>query len=405
MGNKLKNLLIGLFVIIACSAIVGLILFVEPSVGDGKQTLIARFANINGISIGTRVMFAGNPVGEVVAIKAIPNARELPMNDEGDVYFYELILHVDSSVQVYNTDEITVQTSGLLGEKSIAIIPKAPPKGVKQILVNDNTPFYAESYDPLESAINELSAIADKVEEGLDLAISWLSQNSETISSVLRSFDQAMSQVAQFVSTANEIRIIESLDLATENFTATVNEVHRIIDQMKQEGAFTHLTQSIANIKNSTDNIHFVTKDLAEGRGTLGKLLNNEDFYLQVNAILSKVDTLMNDVNHYGLMFNLNKHWQRERVRRVSYMNALSTPQDFRNYFQKEVDSINMSMSRLSMLIEKAENGNDGRKILQSPFFKKDFAELYRNVNELSDNLRLYNERLLEAQKQLADEL
>ncbi len=398
MGTKVKNLLIGLFVIIACSVTVGLILFVEPSFGDGKQKLIARFANINGISIGTRVMFAGNPVGEVVAIKPIPNARELPMNDEGDVYFYELILHVDSSVHVYNTDEITVQTSGLLGEKSISIIPKAPPKGVKEFLVTDKTPFYADSFDPLENAVNELSSIAEKFEEGLDLAISWLNQNGETLSSAVYSFDQAMSQVAKFTASANDTHLLESIDLATENFTATIREIHQIIDELKKSNTFSDLTESVANIKESTNNIHFLTKDFIEGKGTLGKIFHSDDFYLQINAILTKFNTLMNDVNQYGVLFNLNKHWQRSRLHKASYLNALNTPQEFRSYFQNEVNGINMSMSRLSMLIEKAEGSSKRQEILSSPLFKQDFADLYRNVVELSDNLKLYNEQLLNAQ-------
>lgn len=69
MNEQIKNMLIGLFVVIACSLIVGIILFIEPSVGDGKQKLIVRFSNINGISVGTRVVFAGKPVGEVVDIE------------------------------------------------------------------------------------------------------------------------------------------------------------------------------------------------------------------------------------------------------------------------------------------------------------------------------------------------
>ena len=61
------------------------------------------------------------------------------------------------------------------------------------------------------------------------------------------------------------------------------------------------------------------------------------------------MDTMMNDVNHYGVLFHLNKSWQRTRVKRISEMNALETPDSFKNYFQKEVDQINTSMARLSM--------------------------------------------------------
>jgi len=57
-----------------------------------------------------------------------------------------------------------------------------------------------------------------------------------------------------------------------------------------------------------------ITEDIREGKGTLGQLISKDDFYLHLNAILSKVDTTLNDINHYGLLFHLNKGWQRERA-------------------------------------------------------------------------------------------
>ena len=140
MADYVKNTLIGLFVLVSGVLIVGSVLFLEPSVGDGKKALIVRFSNINGLALGTRVMLAGKPVGEVFTIEQIPNARQQPTDELGQVYFYQLTLNVDSSVRVYSTDEVTVQTSGLLGEKSIAIIPRVMPKGIVPALATSQTP-------------------------------------------------------------------------------------------------------------------------------------------------------------------------------------------------------------------------------------------------------------------------
>ena len=148
------------------------------------------------------------------------------------------------------------------------------------------------------------------------------------------------------------------------------------------------------NVKVASANIDIITDDLATGRGTLGKLIKNDDMYLRITAILSKADTLMNDVNHYGILFHLNKSWQRERLQRVNLMNSLDTPVAFRDYFEKEVDDVNMAMSRLSMLIERAETSPEREDILSNEGFHDDFAQLLRDVDELADNLRLYNEQL-----------
>ncbi|MEM7174449.1 MAG: MlaD family protein [Chlamydiota bacterium] len=399
MVDYMKNMLIGLFVVVACSLTVGIILFLEPSVGDGKEVFIVRFSNINGISIGTRVMFAGKPVGEVTAIEQISHAREQPTDELGQVYFYQLILHVDSSVKVYNTDEITVQTSGLLGEKSIAIIPRSPPKGVKPTLITAKTPVYAESVDPLESAFNELAQLSDKVEEALDKVIAWIDQNGHELGAAIRAFDDAMTAASTALSDVNQTRLVDTIKDAADNFSATMGDLHNTINQLTEDQAFDNLAVTLDNLRSASRSIEFAAATVTSGKGTFGKLMMDDGTYLQLTAILNKVDTLMNDVNQYGVFFNLNKEWQRMRVKQVSILNALQTPQQFRDYFNREVDAINTSMERLSILINRAEQNPDRAEILATKAFKRDFAELMRRSEALLDTLRLYNQQLIEAQQ------
>ncbi len=129
----------------------------------------------------------------------------------------------------------------------------------------------------------------------------------------------------------------------------------------------------------------------------MGKLIKSEDFYLHMSAILSKVDTLMNDINHYGILFHLNKSWQRQRAQRITVLNALDTPANFKEYFETEISQINTAMSRLSMLIEKAEVNPERQEIFSDEQFHRDFAELLRQADRLSNNLKLYNEQLNQA--------
>jgi phospholipid/cholesterol/gamma-HCH transport system substrate-binding protein len=87
----MKNILIGLFVTGAIAIMISLVLFLKPTVGDGKKILCVRFTNIAGITVGTRVSFAGKPVGEVISIKELPNARD-HADEMGRIYMYELVL-------------------------------------------------------------------------------------------------------------------------------------------------------------------------------------------------------------------------------------------------------------------------------------------------------------------------
>lgn len=330
MGEQTKNMLIGAFIIIACSLFVSFILFLRPSVGDEKQTLVFRFSDINNIGIGTRVLYAGRAVGEVVSIEEIPDSRKQPIDEIGRVYTYQVTVKVDSTVQLFDTDEVTIQTSGLLGEKSIGVIPKAAPPGVKPIRITAKQPFYADSVDPFQNALIQISEVANEMERAFKVAADWLEENNQSMTDVM-------------------------------------------------------------------NNLKITTTNIADGKGALGRLINEDDLYVRFSALMSKVDIILNDINNYGLLFSSNKHWQRTRIKRITELNALETPQGFRSYFEEEMDRINLSMSRLSTLLEHAEQSPERGEIMESMPFKRQFQEFKSDVDALSENVKLFNQSLSEA--------
>ncbi|MGH2639198.1 MAG: MlaD family protein [Rhabdochlamydiaceae bacterium] len=399
MSNSIKNFVIGLFLLSSVGVLVGLVMFLRPSVGDEKQTILVRFSNVNKINVGTRVLFAGKAIGEVTAINEIYHARETQPTDQlGRLYFYQLTLKIDSNVHVYSTDEICMQTSGLLGEKSIAIVPKAPPKGVSPELITDKTPFYAYSVDPIENTFNRLSDIGDKLDTTVDLVKNWFMTNEPKLSQSISSFEAAMAQIDQLTSNMNQEALVPQVKQATVVLTASMEKVNDALAKMTQDKVFENLSTVASNLSQASVSIDKICQDIAGGQGTFGKLVQADDMYLRMAAVMSKADTMMNDINHYGILFHLNKGWQRTRAKRISRLDALETPVAFKDYFQTEVDQINTSMARISMLVEKASE-TEQKKVLESPYFRDNFAELLRQVNEMSDNLHLYNEQYSQALK------
>lgn len=398
MGETLKNMLIGVFIIAACVLLIGIVMFLKPSVGNGKKILHVRFANINKINVGTRVTYAGKPLGEVIAIEEIHDPRKQPVDPIGRYYVYQLTLKVDSSVVVYNTDDISLATSGLLGEKSVAIVPKKPPKGMTPKLITTQ-PFYANSIDPIENAFNELSQVSSKMEETLDEVTRWIKENGDTVACAVENFSSALHEADIAISDINESHLIQEIADTAHNMKETVCSIQNILTDLQNEGTFINIAAATRHIRKASRSIEIVSDDLADGKGTLGRLIKFDDLYLRFTSIMSKIDTLMNNINQYGLLFNNNKNWQRTNIRHTNLMNALKTPENFKKYFECEIDNVNQSMSRVSLLIDHAEETPEKDLILQDDLFKKDFADLLRKADELTQNLRLFNQKLVESQK------
>ncbi len=390
-------MLIGLFVVMACGLIIGMILFVEPSIGDNKQVLFIRFSNINGINIGTRVTFAGKPIGEIVAINTIPNARNQPTDELGQLYYYQLTAHIDSHIIVYTTDNISIQTTGLLGERSVVIMPKHPPQDTVAKLATTQTPLYGNSVDTIESAFYEISNLSEKVGDVVENINQWIDENGVAIGDAVRSFDRAMDEMGTTLSSVNEKEIVADIQTTLTSFTSTSESLNQAITTLNDTHTFENASDMIAQLKTSSTYLQSILREINAGQGTVGRLINEDDFYLKLMNIFSKVDTTMNDINHYGILFNMNKQWQKSREKRANLLSALKTPQEFKEYFETEIDQINTAMARLSILIEKAEQTPQKQQILNSSIFKRDFAELLKRSIELTDSIKLYNEQLDQA--------
>jgi phospholipid/cholesterol/gamma-HCH transport system substrate-binding protein len=397
MREQTKNLLIGIFVIISLAMTVLIILYLKPSIGDKKKVLYARFSNISKVKVGTQLLFAGKPVGEVVDIEVIPYAREQPTDELGRFYFYQLTIRYDSSVSIYTTDKVSIVTAGLLGEKAVAVTPQAPPKGVIPRLVGEH-PVYADSVEEFDKLFYAFNKISGKVERALDTVTDWISENGPIISKVIQSFDASMQQFEFALTNFNESKIMDEVQRLIKDIDRITSQTSDILTQMGQNQVFNNVAIILDRIKEASGSIQTISAKIASGQGSLGKFIEGDDFYLKTMGVMSKVDTLMNDVNHYGVLFHLNKEWQRIRLKRITMLNALESPSEFKNFFQEEVDNISTSMERISMLIDKAEESPEKEKILNSLEFKRDFAELLRDVDELQNNLKLYSEEFANIQ-------
>lgn len=400
MTERLKNILIGCFVVGAILIMISLVLFLKPTVGDGKKILNVRFTNITGIAVGTRVTFAGKPIGEVTHIRELATARD-EADDHGRIYMYQLTLKLDSSVDVYSNDEIAIKTTGLMGEKSIAILPKASSKEKPAHLIQ-NEIVHANSTEALEHTFNQVAHTANKLETAITHLDTWFTGNQNYITNVLRSFDGAMGQIDTLVGCIDQEKLVPALKASVDLLNENMSHIKASLEDDQLLHKFANIAENVEQAIHTFNsdgaqalaNLNQISKDIASGSGTVGRFIVGDDFYLRLTSLMNKGETLMNDINHYGVLFQYNKQWQKSRTRKANFVKALDTPQEFRNYFEGEVDAMTTSLGRLTELMERA--GNEERtKIVQSEGFKNNFANLMRQVQGLTDSLKLYNEGLI----------
>jgi phospholipid/cholesterol/gamma-HCH transport system substrate-binding protein len=386
MIDQAKNFMIGLFVIAAISIVIFILLFLHPSIGDEKVVLRVRFADVDKLTVGTRVTFAGMPIGEVVSISEVPNVEEHRIGRDGKVYVYELVLRVDSSINVYTTDEIAAKTSGLLGEKSVQITPLPAKPGITQSVTKDDI-LYANEAGSVEDAVKEVRLLGNKLEKALDsITLTFDSINKENLFEKLG-------------GTADNLQSITAALNKPEQWSQTLDNFHLLSEKINKSWktvdiSLKNLSKATANARTFTDDGVVLIADVKKGKGTIGSLLRKDDLWLKANALLSKADVTLNDIGHYGLLYHTDKGWQRLRARRMNLLYKLESPQEFRNFFNDEVDQISTSLSRVTSVLDEANPIYSPCGLYQNLDFTKVFAELLTRVKSLEESLNMYNQQL-----------
>lgn len=141
--NTGKNIIIGLFVAVGlvCTAYLTIKLGRMEVLGDSGYTVTARFTSVAGLRVGANVEIAGVSVGRVSAIRL----------DTSD-FTAHVDLRIDKGVPLSEDVMASVKTSGLIGDKYIALTPG----GADQQLAPGSTITDTEPTLDLEALIGKV---------------------------------------------------------------------------------------------------------------------------------------------------------------------------------------------------------------------------------------------------------
>lgn len=393
MDNTLKNILIGIFVISAFGILSFMLLFLHPTVGDNAKTLTVRFADVDKVNVGTRVTYAGRPVGEVVEINEIPEARTSRINKNGDIYVYELILKVDSSVDVYNSDEITLRTSGLLGERNVEINP-LPLKPNEKLQLVEHQVIFAEPTSSVEDTMKKLSIVADQFQIVLDDVHNVLDKFQKE--EILEKVSHGLKNIVEISDALNQPKIwretVTNIHTLSEEVNKSWKKVDTTLDNVVTVTDKANLKWSPL-VDQTLEDVQKLISHTAGGNGSVGQLFMKDELYLRMKSIFHKGSTVMDDISHYGVLFQLDKRWQRLQGRRLKLLEKLSSPDEFAYHFSQEMDEISNSIYQVTQLLN-LSNGCPQALIFNTDFTTR-FSDLLRQVGTMEETLQLYNEQLV----------
>ena len=273
---------------------------------NDNRVFYAVYDNVEGLNPASDVTLNGLAVGKVLKIELHNGTRSnlVTFNVTKDFEFSK-----SSIAKIYG--------GGILGGKSIGLEP------------NYDDPVSAKSGDTLKSSleggimelVNEsITPLRDQLSSAVIHADSLLQSLSTLLNTETR--NELKSAVSYFNETAKNLKSItgKTNNLLAEN-QEKLNNTFSNIDEASAN--FSRLSDSLAQVqvvglskdlKRLVNDFEVITSDLNSGKGSMGKLLQDEQLYVNLEGTAKQMELLLEDFRlqpkryvHFSLFGKKNK--------------------------------------------------------------------------------------------------
>lgn len=248
------------------------------------------YENVNGLNVSNPVTVNGFSVGRVSRI-SLDQAKQ-----------NEVIVELDISGEVILGDSATATlNSDFLGNKSILLstgdisAPLEPGDTLIAILDKGIAEMLAESAQPvannLESTIKKINAILDN-----------LSGNSGKINRIMDRLEKTSVMLNATIAETKENlgKVTTTFTEVGENVNGTLAKTQPVLENME---VFTDSLKQL-EMKKTLEEVNLTLEKLGNAvdkfttnEGTLGKLMNDDSLYVNLNQAAESLDELLNHLN------------------------------------------------------------------------------------------------------------
>ncbi len=279
----MKEVKVGALALVAGTCFVLIVLNITSS-KTGFGTYHDYYANIQdatGIFENSVVRVAGIEAGYIKSIE---------LNDDKA----KITFGIQKRLRVTQNSTLKVKTVGFLGEKYLdlslgPIAPERLPEG-SEIKVIEGAGFEGLTEDAAEIAV-DVKEITQKIKEALK------NENSDNVVKDIIADLQKTMQTVRKIAERNENKINEIIDNVGDVSASLAYELDG-----SQEGSLLYQVRDIGptiqNLKKASEDIRAIVADVHAGKGTVGKLLRDEETIEQVNSTLKNVNQLVNRINN-----------------------------------------------------------------------------------------------------------
>lgn len=303
-----KELRVGLMAIVSIALLIfGYNFLKGKNLLEDSRTFYAVYDQVEGLNPSSAVTINGLQIGTVTRIKIRDDAKlVVTMNIKNKFPFSK-----SSVAEIYGGD--------LIGGKSIAIVPDFENK--TQAQTGDTLQSKIET-GLLELVNNQLAPLQTKVEsvvssvDTLVRSVNYVMDTS-TRESIKKSINDFNKTVRHLNSTTENVDFVLNNNLGDiEKTIKNAAETSEKLKQFSDTLSKVEINKLVSDIDHTLVSINSISQKIDHGEGSLGKLLNDDKLYVNLEKASKQLEELLQDLKlnpkrymHFSVFGKKNKEY------------------------------------------------------------------------------------------------
>ncbi|OXG04820.1 phospholipid/cholesterol/gamma-HCH transport system substrate-binding protein [Flavobacterium araucananum] len=255
------------------------------------KTLYAEYNNVEDLSASAPVTINGLTIGKV---------SKITINEVTGKLLVELQLKTDFPIS--KTSKASLYSPSLIGGKQIKILPNLADKDpaedgqtLESVVELGLTESLGGKFEPIQQKLDLMLLNINTLVSGLNNVLD--KQGQENLKKSLAELSQTMEQFHRASGSLNTILDTNKgqINGVVTNFNKMSSNFNKISDSLNKAD----LGKTVRNLNKTLAKVDGIMSNLNSGKGTAGKLLNDDALYNNLAKTSKELELLLQDVRLY----------------------------------------------------------------------------------------------------------